>query len=380
MPIKHAKLSASGSHRWLYCPASVKACQGIKEKKSVYADEGSMAHELADLVLNRGGSCYDWEGKHLIEWNAQPVTREMCDTVQEYVDYVRALGGTQMYEQRVDFSPWVADGFGTSDAMVFKANKLYIIDLKMGKGVKVSAKENTQAILYALGAVNEFGEFADFDTVVISIVQPRIDHIDEWEISKGDLLKWGEWISQRAELALSDNPPFQAGEKQCLFCKAKPTCKELERVTHQAIKADFDNLDALESPDSLTDERLAEILSVKKVINSWLEAVEKHLKEKAARGEHVDGFKLVAGRSLRRWSSENKAKNKLLELLGDDAFERKLLSVAKAEKLLGKQHATEIKELIIKPMGKPALVPESDPREAINISSDDFDLLNDDED
>lgn len=339
-----------------------------------------MAHELGELVLQRGGSCFDWEGKHLIEWNAEPVTREMCGYVQEYVDYVRQLKGFQMYEQQVDFSPWVPEGFGTCDALVFNDKTLHVIDLKYGKGVKVAAQDNPQAVLYALGALNDFGDYHDFDNIVITIHQPRIDHVDEWEISKADLLKWGEWISQQAEIALSEDAKRIPGEKQCNFCRAKPNCKALEKLTHDVIKADFDDLDSLEEPDTLSDKRLAEVLTVKKLINSWLESVEQHLKEKAARGEHVEGFKLVAGRSLRVWSSENKAQDKLTELLGDDAFERKLLSVAKAEKALGKKLAAEISDLVFKPQGKPALVPESDPRKAINVSPDDFELLNDETD
>ena len=370
----HAKLSASGSHRWLHCPGSVKAEEGIEERKSLHADEGSMAHELAELVLTQGGSCFDWEGKYLIEWNAEPVSREMCGYVQEYVDYVKQLGGLQMHEERVDFSPWVPDGFGTSDAIVFSGNTLHTIDLKYGKGVKVYAEENTQGILYALGALNDFGDFHEFDKVRITIVQPRLDHIDEWELSKADLLKWGEWISQKAEEANGDNPKRVPGDKQCTFCKARATCKALEKLTHETIGADFDDLDSLESPDTLSDKRLAEVLTAKKLIVSWLDAVEQHLKEKAEAGEHVEGFKLVAGRSVRQWSDPGKAETKLKELLGDEAYERKLLSVAKAEKLLGKSRSCEIAELVIKPSGKPALVPESDPRKAINVSADDFDF------
>lgn len=370
----HAKLSASGSHRWLNCPGSVNAENGISDRKSIHADYGSMAHELAELTLNQGGSAFDWEGKRLVEWNAEPVEREMCAYVQEYVDYVKQLSGVQMYEVQVDFSPWVPEGFGTSDTIAFVDNTLHVVDLKYGKGVKVYAQDNPQGVLYALGALNDYGDFHDFDRVRITIVQPRLDHIDEWELSKSDLLKWGEWISQRAEEALKPDAERVPGEKQCLWCKAKAKCPALEKMTHKVIAAEFDDLESLEDPSTLSDKRLAEILGAKKLIESWLSAVEDYLKERAESGEHVEGFKLVAGRSIRQWGDTAAAEQKLIELLDADAYERKLLSVAKAEKLLGKKRAAELSDLIIKPSGKPALVPESDPRKAINVSADDFDF------
>lgn len=375
MSTQHAKLSASGSHRWLACPGSIKAEEGIKDKQSPHAAEGSMAHELAELVLEQGGSAFDWEGKHLIEWNAEPVTREMVEYIQEYVDFVASVGGTQMYEEQVDFSPWVPEGFGTSDVIAFDGDTMRIIDLKYGKGIKVYAKDNPQGVLYALGALNEYGDFYDFERIIITIHQPRLDHIDEWEINKDDLLKWGEWIAQRAELALSDDAERVPGEKQCSFCKVRHNCKALETMTAKVIGAEFDDLDELDTPDTLSDRRLAEILTDKKLVVGWLDAVEAHLKAKAEAGEHVEGFKLVAGRSLRKWGDEELAEQTLVGLVGDDAYERKLLSVAKAEKKLGKKRAGEIAELIIKPAGKPALVPESDPRKPITITVDDFDEI-----
>jgi len=169
----HAKLSASGSHRWAHCPGSVKAEEGIADRSSIAADEGTAAHELAELVLTHGGACHDWIGKRLIESNAYTVDQEMADYVQQYVDYVKSHSGQHEYEQLVDFSEWVPGGFGTADALVLDGNTLRVIDLKYGKGVQVDAFENTQGLLYALGAMSDYEYIAEIEKVVICIVQPR---------------------------------------------------------------------------------------------------------------------------------------------------------------------------------------------------------------
>lgn len=369
----HAKLSASSSHRWALCPGSVKAEEGIPDRPSEAADEGTAAHELAWLVLTRGGACHDWIGKPLIESNTYTVDQEMADYVQQYVDYVKSHSGRHEYEQQVDFSDWVPGGFGTADALVLDGNTLRVIDLKYGKGVQVDAFENTQGILYALGAMSDYECIADeIEKVVICIVQPRKDSISEWEIDRAELMKWGEWLSERANEVLSGSPRRVPGDKQCKFCKAMPTCPALMNLAHKVIATDFDNMDAADNPDTLSDERLAEALSAKKLVLSWFDAVEQHVFEKLERGEAFPGFKLVEGRSLRQWIDEAVAEQALVELLGDDAYERKLLSVAKAEKALGKKRSGDIADLVTKPMGKPVVVPESDKRPAIGASADDF--------
>lgn len=371
--MSHAKLGASSSHRWTACPGSIKAEEGIEEKRSAFADEGTAAHELAELVLSEGGDCQSWVGKNLIENNAVTIEQEMADYVQQYVDYVKSIEGRHEYEQRVLFSDWVPEGFGTADALVLQDTTLYVVDLKYGKGVPVSAVENTQGILYALGAMADYEYLHDIKKVVIVIVQPRMDIISEWSLDKAELLKWGEWLSQRAEATLADNAPRVAGEKQCQFCKAKPTCPELMRVTHDVIATDFDNIDVMANPDTLTNEQLKKALDVKKLVMSWFESVEQHAFDLLEKGEPFPGYKLVEGRSLRQWTDEVIAEQNLVELLADNAYEKKLLSVAKAEKLLGKKHSAAIAELISKPRGKPVIVPDSDKRPMLGADSTDFD-------
>ncbi len=368
----HAKLGASSSHRWTACPGSIKAEEPIQERRSIFADEGSAAHELAELVLTQQTDCQSWVGKTLIDNNAVTVDQEMADYVQQYVDYVKSIDGRHEYEQQVHFSDWVPEGFGTADALVLQDTTLYVIDLKYGKGVPVSAFENTQGILYALGAMADYEYLHDIQKVVIVIVQPRMDIISEWVIDKAELLKWGEWLSQRAEAALADNAPRVPGEKQCQFCKAKPTCPELMRLTHDVIATDFDNIDQMANPDTLTNEQLKKALDVKKLIMSWFESVEQHAFDLLEKGEPFPGYKLVEGRSLRQWADEAVAEQSLVELLTDDAYEKKLLSVAKAEKLLGKKRSGSITDLISKPRGKPVIVPESDKRPAMGSEAKDF--------
>lgn len=373
MSIKHAKLSASGAHRWMTCSGSIKAEEGLPESHSAFAEEGTAAHELAELALTTEHATRWYVGTLLPETNYL-VTQEMAEYVQMYVDFVLSLGGMQMYEQRVDFSEWVPEGFGTSDALVLTDDgTLHVCDLKYGKGIRVDAQGNEQGMLYALGAYSMFNNILTINQVQIKIIQPRLDHVSESDpISIPDLLKFGEKARLKAEEALSDNAKRSSNEKACQFCKAKATCGELKRVTEQAIMAQFDNIEAAPMVNTLSDEQLRFALDNKKLIVSWLDAVEALVNDRLVSGEQFDGYKLVEGRSLREWANELEAEVTLKELLGDEAYTKKLLSVAQAEKVLGKANADKIIDLVSKPKGKPALAPESDKRPAINISADSF--------
>ena len=368
----HAKLSASGAHRWLECLGSVDAERKLPNTTSFAADEGSAAHELAEIVLDSGGNAHEHIGNFLTEMNEFVVTQEMADYVQVYVDYVTAQGGEQFYEERVDFSEWVPEGFGTSDVIIINGDTIHVIDLKYGKGLQVFAENNPQAMLYALGAYSDYGYMSDFKTVKISIVQPRLDHIDEWEISVTDLLKWGAWVSEQADIIAQGDAPRSPGEKACQWCKAKATCPALKSYTEKIILSQFDEIE-LTNADTLNDEQLKNALEGKKLIVSWLDSVENLVKSKLEAGESFPGFKLVAGRSLRKWADEKDAELALVDLLEDKAFEKKLLSPSKAEKVLGKAKAKDIQNFIIKPEGAPTLAPESDKRPSVSISVDDFD-------
>lgn len=377
----HAKLSASGSHRWLACPASVAAEQGLPETRSSFANEGTAAHELAEIVLRTPqDDCAQWIGRVLpeTEWT---VDQEMADYVQQYVDYISYhvyKDSYAAYEVRVDFSDWIPGGFGTCDAMLITGNTLHIIDLKYGKGVPVSPVENTQAMLYALGAYVDAVGIFEIKQVQITIVQPRVfdGEPQSWTISVEDLLRWGEWAKQRAEACLEPGAEFVPGDKQCQWCKAKPTCRALATMTEKTIMAEFEDIstpDALMPVNRMTDAQIAEVLRAKALISSWLEAVEDRVVERLTEGEGFPGYKLVAGKANRRWSDETQAGVALFEMIGDAAYTQKLLSPTQAEKVLGRVRAQEIASLVFKPQGAPTLVVESDPRPSVGgISADDF--------
>jgi hypothetical protein len=373
----HAKLSASGSAMWFACPGSIKAIDGLPDTSSVFADEGSAAHELGEICLTTGAAASEWVGRPLIEWSAWTVTAEMADYVQQYVDYVKSLGGEQAYEIRCDFSEWVPEGFGTSDAITYVADTktLHVVDLKYGQGVKVYADNNTQGILYALGVYDAMTLSHEIERVVITIVQPRLDHIDEWEIGVDDLLSWGERLAQAAELALSDDAPRVPGDKQCQWCKAKATCPALLTLTEQTLSADFDDLDLI-ATDRLSDKQMAQALSHKKLILSWLDAIEAEVVGRLTSGGSFAGYKMVAGRSSRDWADDEKVIANQLVGFGanrEDLYTWRFITPAAAEKLVGKKAAKDLGALMRKSEGRPTLVPESDKRPAVTVSAADFD-------
>ncbi len=394
MTKKHAKLSASGSSKWLNCAGSVEAESKIPNKQSVYAEEGTLAHELADICLkNYINSCAlnnDYKSPldrigETIKCESDKkvistvVTDEMAKFVQEYIDYVLAheTKNSQLYtEDRVDFSNIVPDGFGTMDAAIldYDTGICHIFDLKYGQGVPVDAVENTQAQLYALGFYNELKCLDVIKSFKIHIVQPRIFNYSSWEITLDDLVKFGEYASKKANEALAPNAPRTPGEKQCKWCNARHHCPELMEVTEKTLLENFENLNdknvVLKKPDQLNDKQLKLILDNKKLIEGFLESVEQHVYDKVVNGEKFEGYKFVEGRSNRKWNG--KAEEVLKNKLGEDAYEKKLIGITAAGKKLKKD---EVEELTYKPEGKLQLVPASDKRKEVTKTIDHFDKI-----
>lgn len=377
MTKKHATLNASGAATWANCAGSRKAQEGLPRKSSTFADEGSAVHELGEICLTRNESPFDWIGKPLIEWHEWTVTQEMAEAVQTYIDFVKQFKGERMVEVQVDFSDWVPGGFGTSDCIIIDSNIMTVADFKYGRGKQVYAENNLQGVLYALGAYAMFGDLFDIQTVIISIVQPRMDHIDEWQISVTELLKIGAWLAERAEEAMRDDAPRTPGESQCQWCGAAATCPALKKVADDTVLALFDDE---ATPDKLTDAQLATALGNAKLITAWLSAVEKHVKERLETGQGFPGYKLVAGRSSRDWSEdESVVVERLLEgfdnVQREQLYETKFVSPAKVEKLIGAKNKGKIADLIATSSGSPTMVPESDKRPALNVTIDEFETL-----
>lgn len=366
---KHAKLSASGSARWLNCPGSVKAEENYPDETSSFAIEGTFAHELADMCLSKGLDAKHYLGKEISiieKLNGaksklfNTVDHEMVSNVQQYLDYVRSFekAHTVLYcEDRVNFSNIVPGGFGTLDAAVYdpKTKHLDIFDLKYGKGELVEAEKNTQGMLYAVGMVNDYKGIEVFERITIHIVQPRIDNYSFWSFDAEYLNKFSKWVAQRAKLALSPDAPRKAGNKQCRWCKAKADCKQLRDFTTHIIKSDFDGIGKKDF--NMNDDDKKKVLDNADMISQFLDAVKKSVFDQLLKGDTFPGYKLVEGRSNRKLTEQGE--KFLIRAFKEKAFNKKIIGVGDAEKLIGKQR---LQKYVIKPKGKPVVVPLDDKR------------------
>ena len=371
MATKHAVLSASSSERWLNCPPSARLCETYEDKSSDYAAEGTDAHALAEARLKQAlGIPTEDPVENLTWYNA-----EMEDCAQGYAAYVVELLETAkqtcsdpvvMIEQRVDFSRWVPGGFGTGDCICIAEGLLNIVDLKYGAGIEVSADHNPQMMLYALGALEIFDGIYDIDTVRMTIYQPRKSNISIFEMSKDALLTWADTeLTEKARLAYEGQGNFSCGE-WCRFCKAKAECRE--RAIYNLRLAQYDFLNSA----LLQDEEIADILGRIDALTSWASDVKEYALQQAISGKEWTGWKLVEGRSNRKYTSEADVAA-AVESVGLDPYERKVLGVTAMQKLLGKTRFEELlSPYIEKPQGKPTLVLESDKRPAMNTAKNDF--------
>jgi hypothetical protein len=370
-PKAHAILSASSSHRWLNCPPSARLCETYEDKGSDYAAEGTDAHSLCEYKLRKalGMGAVD-PSEHLTWYN-----EDMEDCANGYASYIMELVESAketcadpvvLIEQRVDFSRWVEQGFGTSDAIIISDGTLRVIDYKHGLGVLVEADNNPQMMCYALGALELFDAIYDIDSVAMTVYQPRRQNVSTFEMSKDDLYRWAkEVLKPTAELAFAGDGNFLCGE-WCGFCKAKHECRA--RAEANLLLAQYD----FKLPPLLEDSEIEVILSRADQLVSWVNDIKEYALQQAISGKDWTGFKLVEGRSNRKYTDEA-AVTQAVTNAGFDPYERKLLGITAMQKLLGKSRFEELLSAYIeKPQGKPTLVPESDKRPVMNNAKTDF--------
>ena len=377
----HAILSASGAHRWINCTPSARLEEHLPDSTSEAAEQGTAAHELAEWKLRiQAGEAAALHTAPASHWHDE----EMEDHTDNYVDYVTAeLARTKesspaaflSIEERLDFSHLVPDGFGTGDAVIVGDGTMTIADLKYGKGVEVSAVENPQMMLYALGAINTYGMIYQIDRVRMVIFQPRRNNISVWETSVQDLLDWADTVVRpAAKLAYAGEGELRAGE-WCQFCRHAPQCTALAAQHFQVIPegttAALEQKVTPPKPDTLTDDQVAQIVQHADDIKKWLTAVEKHALETANAGRQYPGLKLVEGRSVRRYGDEE-AIAQAVTAAGHDPYEKKLIGITAMTKLLGKKQFDElVGGHLTKPAGAPTLVPDTDPRPALSVATPD---------
>lgn len=377
----HALLSASGASRWFNCTPSARLedLYGVHET-SAYAKEGTLAHEFAELSIRRdvlkniSSEEFDTGLEKIMA--DELFDQEILDTIPRYVDYVATETRASIerdpfaiteIEQKLDLTEFVPESFGTGDCVVISDGTMEVIDLKYGKGVAVYATENKQLMLYGLGALRKYQPFYDITNVKLTIVQPRLDNISSWEISVDDLLTWAtEKLKPAAEAAFNGEGELKPGE-WCKFCSIKNKCSALAEKNLELTKYEFADA-AL-----LTDEQVADILANVDNLVEWANSVKEYALKQAVENKKVwPNFKLVEGVSRRKWLSEAEAANairaNILESSEDEIYEMKLKSITEIEKLYGKKYVDEVlSDVIVKPQGKPTLVPLDDKRPALGI-------------
>lgn len=386
-PTQHAMLGASSAHRWLACPPSARLEAGMPDEGSQFAAQGTEAHALAELELSRRLGKISQQ-QHAARMRARKRSPwhdvEMEEAVGRYVDAVMAIvddarddaGGRDPFadlEQRVDFSRWVPGGFGTADVVVIADNRIHVVDLKYGKGVPVEAEGNPQLRLYALGAVEKYAPLASFDRVAMTIVQPRLQSQTTDEMTIDDLLAWADdVVVPAARLASEGAGEFAPSGETCRWCRARAVCRARAEAALATARVDFDDGmtgDSLPRADTLSDDDIARILPLLGEVQAWARDLQDHALALALGGDRIPGYKLVEGRSTRTINDPERAME-LLDAAGvaaDDYLKPyQLRGITDLTRLLGRKRFDAILgDLVVKPAGKPVLVPEDDKRPEI---------------
>lgn len=370
MPEQHAILSASSSHRWCECTPSARLELEFAETNTQASKEGTAAHELGAHKIKR----------KLNFRSDRPVSEydndEMEDYTDDYSDYVveqfnrakRYDSNTQIFiEQRLDFSCYVPDGFGTGDCLIVSKGKLHVIDFKYGLGILVNAVKNSQMMLYALGALKRFEKEYEIKKIKMTIFQPRRDNVTTWETSTYALKRWAvKYLRPRAELAFKGEGKYQPGE-HCQFCRAANRCRSRAEANLKIAQQEF------KKPDLLSETEITDILKQIPELKKWIEDVWEYATSEALKGKEWTGLKLVEGRSNRKYKDEEKVAEACKKAGYKDIYETKLITITAMEKLLGKKTFNEVlADLVEKPAGKLTLVTEDDPRPAITNVNNEF--------
>ena len=412
MPEVHALLSASSSKRWLNCTPSARIEQNFPNESSVFAEEGTAAHALGEYKLR----------KYLHERVKRPQSEydneEMEQNTDIYVEFIISTiekiketcpNPLVMVEEQLDYSFLVPEGFGTGDCVIIADGTLYVIDYKNGKGVFVSCEHNSQMMLYALGAYHAYGYLYDIKRVSMTIVQPRLENISTYECSVEELMEWGEsYVRPRAVLAYEGKGEQVPGD-WCRFCRARAVCRVCADEALALAREEFLDLDSglleeqapnascreetdatsayerdtaaptFKQPALLQKTEIEAILPTLNRISSWIETIFAYVASEAINhGVSWEGYKVVEGRSKRQFLDPKAVANAAAQAGYTDIYKTEMISLTEFEKLMGKKKFAEILgEYVVKPPGKLALVPESDPREAVDTQTahDEFSAL-----
>lgn len=373
MANEHAILSASSSHRWLECTPSARLELEFEDYESKAAKEGTAAHALAEHKLKRKLKMRS--DRPISEFNDEDMelyTDDYSDYVFEhYTKAKRYDENAQIFiEQKLDFSCYVPDGFGTGDAVIISKGKIQIIDLKYGQGVLVNAEHNSQMMLYALGALKKFGKEYDIKKVRMVIFQPRRENVSVWETTVTQLKKWADKkLKPRAEMAYKGTGNYQPGS-HCQFCKAATKCRARAEEKLKLAREEF------KMPPLLSDAEIEAMLTKIPDIKKWIEEIWDYATSEAVKGNKSwAGFKVVEGKSNRKYVDEKEVAKACINAGYNDIYVKKLITITEMEKLMGKKEfASVLGTLIEKPAGKPTLVEESDKRPAIVTVQKEFDV------
>ena len=384
MPTQHALLSASSAHRWLHCTGSPLLEKDFPDSTSVYAQEGTLAHEFCELKLKKYTTMMPkgaYTRAHNKIMKSELWQNEMESTSETYLEYVKEImlsceiAPAVLIEKRVDFSRYVPEGFGTADCLILAGDTLHVVDYKHGKGVVVDAEHNPQMMLYALGAMSELSLLYRFKFVHMTIVQPRVNNISEFTMTADELREWGESVVKpKAEAAMSGNGEFEAGD-WCRFCRAKQQCK----TRYESNDSLYSELSVQHDPRLITLAELGDYLKRGKDMAAWLEDMKEYALSESLAGADVPGWKAVEGRGSRAFTDTDEAVDTLIKNGIDESvlYERRVLTLAQMEKAVGKKAFGEIVgNLVVKNPGKPTLVEESDKRPRITNQPTAADVFN----